>query len=287
LLLYLFFKDKEEQQEALLPLLFLFFSSLLLLLKNNNSGAKEGRKEGRTSLSLSLSLPLSRKEGKKEGRKSIMNSEKAVEIQRDILSYLAKSRERLTLDTLRPLPVVLGIRGNNFCIQPTAFTLPSSHIDRTLPPKLTHRMKVNVAYFLTNYVVIAACVSIIVCLLHPMMMFWMCVVSSVWYIHHYMLTVSSSSGEEREEPIILFGKNIHEIISPYNRSVIAMLLTVVVAVFFVFLPFVSVLSITSLIVIVHSALRDPRDIEQALMREENKKSEDETEKLVEDLGEMT
>ena len=77
----------------------------------------------------------------------------------------------ISVETLRPLPLFLGISGNNFCMSAEAFTPPIKKIEFREAEKLTSRVKLNFSFFLTNYALVAFGVALVVALMHPSMIF--------------------------------------------------------------------------------------------------------------------
>lgn len=60
-------------------------------------------------------------------------------------SFAARIQSRISLDTLRPLPVFLGINPTNSCFSAEAFTPPIKKIDKSTFEKIKSRMKLNFA----------------------------------------------------------------------------------------------------------------------------------------------
>lgn len=60
-------------------------------------------------------------------------------------SFVARVQSRISLDTLRPLPVFLGINPTNSCFSAEAFTPPVKKIDKSTFEKIKSRMKLNFA----------------------------------------------------------------------------------------------------------------------------------------------
>lgn len=83
-------------------------------------------------------------------------------------SFFARLQSRVSLDTLRPLPMFLGVNPTNgLCFSSAAFTTPVRKIDKSTPEKIKSRVQLNLHFFLTNYVLVASMVGIVVALMHP------------------------------------------------------------------------------------------------------------------------
>lgn len=158
---------------------------------------------------------------------------------------------RVTLDTVRPLPMFLGVSGPSFCFAPDAFTPPVKKIDKSTPEKFKSRIRLNVAFFLSNYALVVAGVACVVCLLHPGMLFALGLVYALWFAHHFLIS----------NEVVVGGKNIGTLISIQNRSTIIAVITCIVITWKCLVPAIVVVAISSIIILTHAALRDPKQIE--------------------------
>lgn len=160
-------------------------------------------------------------------------------------------RERVSLDTLRPLPMFLGISGTNMCLSADAFTPPVRHIDKSAPEKFQARLKANFTFFLSNYALVAAGVAIVVALMHPGMIFSVSLVWSLWWLHSYLVS----------NELIVFGLNLGKLLTITQRSYFLLAITAVVVVWKCLVPCIVFLSISSFIIFLHASTRDPKQVE--------------------------
>mmetsp|Transcript_34231 Transcript_34231/g.63310 ORF Transcript_34231/g.63310 Transcript_34231/m.63310 type:complete len:239 (-) Transcript_34231:128-844(-) len=172
-----------------------------------------------------------------------------------LVSLLSRWQERITLDTLRPLPLFLGITGPAFCLSPEAFNPPSRHFDKTAPEKLWARLRLNLTFFLTNYTVVLFGTALVVALMHPGMILYVGVISAMWWFHTFTL--------KNDIPLVAFGRDLGDFLTPERRSAFLSLLSAFVGVSKCLVPVLSVLGISSLIIITHAVLRDPKHIESS------------------------
>ena len=168
-------------------------------------------------------------------------------IRRQLLSIGAKLRSRLTLSSLRPLPVFLGLssNGRSICINPQAFhipyadpttdptTDPTSDVDPTSTSSdpasstLKYRYAQNLNYFLTNYILLLFLTTLIISLSHPLML----LILSALLTLHFLLSKSS-------HPSRSILKSTLQIASGYY--VIFHVLTKICTIIFITLVFVGV-----------------------------------------------
>jgi hypothetical protein len=92
----------------------------------------------------------------------------------------------------------LGISGPNFCFSPEAFSPPMKKIDKSTPEKVKSRMRLNFAFFISNYALVVAGVALVVALMHPGMIFLVGIVWSCWGFHYYLIS----------NELLLFGHNV-------------------------------------------------------------------------------
>jgi hypothetical protein len=159
----------------------------------------------------------------------------------------------VALDTVRPLPVFLGITGPSFCFAPNAFNPPSKKMDKNTAEKISQRISLNFAYFISNYAMIFIGTCIIVTLMHPGMIIYSSIVYCLWKGHKMMV--------ENCTPIIVKGKDIGQYITVEMRTRVLYLITAWVVIVHCFRPFIIVVGLTGLLVMVHAFMRDPKHIE--------------------------
>ena len=162
-------------------------------------------------------------------------------------------RSRVSLDTVRPLPMFVGFTGHAFCLAPDAFSPPAKKIDKSTVEKIRSRMKLNFAFFLSNYALVTAGVALVVALMHPGMLISVGVVWALWGFHNYLVS----------NELVILGHNIGTLVSITHRSNALMVLTVVVIVWKCLAPFMIFALISGLIILSHALMRDPKHVENA------------------------
>lgn len=167
-------------------------------------------------------------------------------------SLIARLQNRVSIDTLRPLPTFMGMNPvGGLCMHPAAFTPPTRNIDKTTPEKISSRVRINLAYFLTNYVLVAAMVALVVALLHPGMILFLLVIYALWTAHAFMI---------RNE-VVFFGIPLHSILTIQQRFYLLFVLTTIVVVWKCLKPTLIFALITFVLVTTHALMRDPKQIE--------------------------
>ena len=168
-------------------------------------------------------------------------------------SSLSKYTERISMDTLRPLPTFLGVTGPAFCIAATAFAPPTKKLDKDAAEKIGSRLKLNFAYFLTNYALILAGTAFVVALMHPSMLLLMGILVGLWHMHFLL--------DRAAIPMEYGGVDFGEIFTTARRSLVLTILTVLVGVFKCLVPTLEVLAISGIAIFAHASMRDPQHVE--------------------------
>lgn len=168
-----------------------------------------------------------------------------------VSSLVARIQSRVSIETLRPLHVFLGVHPVGMCVSVGAFTPPVKNIDKGAPEKVKSRMKLNFAYFLSNYVLVAAMVALVVALMHPGMLLFVGIVWALWGLHSFLL---------RNE-LVLFGIQVQNILTVQQRFYLLFTLTTLVVIWKCLMPTIFFLTISSFIIVSHALLRDPKNIE--------------------------
>jgi hypothetical protein len=156
---------------------------------------------------------------------------------------------RVSLDTVRPLPMFMGVT-QGLCFAPDAFTPPTKKLDKSTHEKVKSRLKMNFAFFLSNYAVVAALVALVVALMHPRMLFSLGIVWALWSAHTYLIS----------NELVLFGLNIGGLVSINRRSNALMVLTAIVTVWKCLSPAIIFVAISGLIILSHAIMRDPSKV---------------------------
>jgi len=170
-----------------------------------------------------------------------------------LISFFSQWKDRLTMDTLRPLPVFLGITGPAFCFAPQAFTPPTIHLDKNTKEKVQQRIKLNFAYFLTNYALIASGTSVVITLMHPIMIMFIGIMFLLWKTHDVIV--------QHDIPMEVMGLNLGEHLSVANRTRILYTVTAAVVIVFCLIPLLMAVTISGLIIVSHAVMRDPKQVE--------------------------
>jgi len=167
-------------------------------------------------------------------------------------SFAARVQSRVSVDTLRPLAMFLGLNPvAGFCLSATAFTPPVTKLTKTTPEKIRSRVKLNFAFFLSNYVLLAAMVALVVSLMHPGMVFFLAIVYGLWSLHSFLI----------RNKLELFGIQVHALLTIQQRFYLLATVTSVVVVWKCLAPTLTFLTISGLLILSHAFLRDPKDVE--------------------------
>jgi hypothetical protein len=168
-------------------------------------------------------------------------------------SRLEKYRDRINMETLRPLPLFLGVSGPSFCFAPDAFSAPSKKMDKSTVEKIKQRVNLNIAYFLTNYALIAAVICAMISLMHPKMIIYSAIVCAFWKVHNIMVQASIA--------LIVMDKDIGRFLPVEVRTKILYAITLWVTMFYCLTPFLLATSLTLTLTLSHAVMRDPKQVE--------------------------
>jgi type III secretory pathway component EscV len=145
----------------------------------------------------------------------------------------------------------LGISGPSFCLSPIAFSPPVKNLDKSTPEKFKSRLKLNFAFFLSNYALVTAGVALVTALMHPGMLLAIFLCWGLWIIHTFLIS----------NEVILFGRNIGTLVSISHRSTALVIITAVVIIWKCLFPAITVVAISGLIITAHALFRDPKHID--------------------------
>ena len=157
---------------------------------------------------------------------------------------------RVTVDTVRPLNMFLGITGPSFCFSPAAFNAPVKKLDKSTYEKFQSRLKLNFAFFISNYALVTTGVALVTALMHPGMVISVGLIWGLWALHKFLIS----------NEVILFGRNIGMLLSISRRSTVLIILTAIVIITKCLKPTITVIAISGAIILVHALLRDPSHI---------------------------
>mmetsp|Transcript_15930 Transcript_15930/g.36885 ORF Transcript_15930/g.36885 Transcript_15930/m.36885 type:complete len:236 (-) Transcript_15930:288-995(-) len=167
-----------------------------------------------------------------------------------VTGMMAYIGSRVTIDTVRPLNMFLGITGPSFCFSTLAFNTPVKKVDKSTCEKFQSRLKLNFAFFLSNYALVTAGVALVTALMHPGMVISVIVLWGLWSLHKFLIS----------NELLVFGRNIGTLLSISQRSSILMILTALVIILKCLKPTVTVLTISGSMIFTHALLRDPTHV---------------------------
>ena len=169
-----------------------------------------------------------------------------------ITNCTARSTSKLTLDTLRPLPLFLGVTGPSFCFAADAFSPPislSRQADKSSLEKLISRLSRNLNFFATNYAFMAMCTILVVALMHPGMLLYVGITWSLWWLHVVVI--------RQDVRLVIMNRDLNDIFTPKRRSWILTAWTVWVALAKCLRPSMKGMAISGALVLFHALMRDP------------------------------
>lgn len=145
----------------------------------------------------------------------------------------------------------LGISGPSFCFSPEAFNPPVKKMDKSTYEKFKSRLRLNFAFFLSNYAVVTAGVALVTALMHPGMLMAIAFVWGLWAFHTFLIS----------NELVVFGTNVGTLVSISHRSNALVLITTLVIVWKCLVPAITVVIISGLIILAHALFRDPKHID--------------------------
>lgn len=188
---------------------------------------------------------------------------------------LQNYRERIHMDTLRPLPLFLGIN-QSFCFAPDAFSPPIKHRHfqdlsrKSTYEKISKRFQLNFQFFLTNYFLIFMGIGVVVLCLNFQCLFYGGIVYALWVAHDASKASSSLQHHDTNRPntiqFKIYNYEIHQDVNKYipsieTRTKLLYGLTLWVVLYHCLRPFCTIVGLTSLMVIFHAIMRDPKQVE--------------------------
>jgi hypothetical protein len=186
-------------------------------------------------------------------------------IRLQLSTLVARIKSHVSIDTIRPLPIFLGLQGadgatgsnnNTVSIAPNAFTTPIAHGTRTRIEVIQVRVNDNIAYYMSNYALIAVMTAVVVILMHPFsVIITLLIVYGLWWCHSYLL---------RHELILFHTIPIHTILTVQQRFYALLLVSVTLIVITCIIPTIIFIIIAGTIVLCHAALRDTRHIQHEI-----------------------
>jgi hypothetical protein len=159
------------------------------------------------------------------------------------------------MDTLRPLPIFLGLTGPSFCIAADAFSSPiylTRQTDKSSIEKLASRLLRNMNYFATNYAFLALCTVLIVALMHPGMLLFVGITWAAWWLHVVII--------REDVRLVVMEKDLNDVFTPKRRSTILTVWTIWVATAKCLRPSLKGMAISGALVLIHALMRDPAKV---------------------------
>lgn len=159
---------------------------------------------------------------------------------------------KLSMDTLRPLPLFLGVTGPSFCIAADAFSPPISltrQTDKSSLEKLISRLSRNLNFFATNYAFMAMCTILVVALMHPGMLLYVGTTWALWWLHVVVI--------REDVRLVVMNRDLNDAFTPKRRSWMLTAWTVWVAIAKCLRPSLKGLAISGALVLFHAVMRDP------------------------------
>ena len=156
------------------------------------------------------------------------------------------------MDTLRPLPLFLGVTGPTLCISADAFSPPFSLKARSHDNKSSNvisRLSRNLNYFATNYAVVVMSTFLVVALMHPGMLLYVGITYALWWLHIIVI---------REDlKLVIMDKDLNQVFNPKRRSWILTAFTLWVGIAKCLRPSMKGMAISGALILFHALMRNP------------------------------
>lgn len=170
----------------------------------------------------------------------------------------ARVKTDVSLETIRPLPVFLGIRStrdDGLQLSEGAFTPPSLTGADSMT-KIKQRVKENWTFFLSNYALVAAMTAIVVLLMHPSVVITLAMLYGLWWVHGYLIV----------KELTFLSVPIHAILTVQQRFYLLFGISAVVIIWTCLVPAVIFVVISGIIIFSHAAVRDTTHLHEASQR---------------------
>mmetsp|Transcript_13312 Transcript_13312/g.25425 ORF Transcript_13312/g.25425 Transcript_13312/m.25425 type:complete len:280 (+) Transcript_13312:46-885(+) len=172
-----------------------------------------------------------------------------------VMARMTSFTSKLTMDTLRPLPLFLGVSGPSLCIAADAFSPPislSRQTDKSSLEKMISRLSRNLNFFATNYAFLAMCTILVVALMHPSMLMYVAITWALWWFHVVVI--------REDVRLVIMNRDLNDIFTPKRRSWILTAWTVWVAIAKCLRPSMKGMAISGALVLFHAVMRDPSKV---------------------------
>lgn len=190
----------------------------------------------------------------------------------NLSSFVARMRNNVSLRTLRPLPIFLGLQDTDeegVELSTNAFNPPLAGSGTMEMVK--SRVKDNLTFFMSNYALLSAMTALVITLMHPGAILALAIVFGLWWCHGYLI----------KHELVACGLQIHALLTVQQRFYVIFAISCVVMLWGCFIPTIVFFMISGFIIFCHAALRDTTHLREASQRGTNKRKETaETEPLV-------
>lgn len=159
-------------------------------------------------------------------------------------SIVASAKSKVSIDSLRPLPVFLGIRDaeHGLRLSTSAFTNVTL---RSIPS----RIQSNVDFFLSNYVLCGVMVATVVSLMHVEMIVTLAGVYGLWMLHSYLI----------QHSVVIFNIPIHAVLTVQQRFYVLFCISAIAIIWVCMVPAMICMGISAVLILGHAILRNPNN----------------------------
>jgi hypothetical protein len=172
-------------------------------------------------------------------------------------NLVARMKSNVSLRTLRPLPIFLGLQGTDeegVELSTNAFNPPLAGSGTMAMVK--SRVKDNLKFFVSNYALLAAMTALVVMLMHPSKLFALAFICIMWWCHGYLI----------KHELVVFGLQIHAMLTVQQRFYVMFAISAIIIVWECFIPTIIFIMISGFIILCHAALRDTSHLHEASQR---------------------
>ena len=166
-------------------------------------------------------------------------------------AIFSQVKGRVSLETVRSLPMFMGITDQSYWFTAGAYTPPIKKIDKFSVEKIKSRIKLNFAFFISNYALVCSMVALVVSLMHAGMILWLLSLWGGWTFHTFLIS----------NEVVIGGRNIGTLVSIKKRSTALWIISFVIVVSKCFKPAIEVVSLSSILILGHALFRDPNHVE--------------------------
>jgi PRA1 family protein len=187
-------------------------------------------------------------------------------------TLFARMKSHISIETIRPLPIFLGLRSissstasdhddsgssggmSGVQISPNAFTTaPIFGRGTNRYTAIRSRVQENMTYFMSNYAVVAAMTAVVILLMHPSVLIIIAILNGLWWCHGYLI---------RHELIVL-SIPIHTVLTVQQRFYLLFATSFILIIITCVVPTLIFLLITGVMIVCHAALRDTGHLHDA------------------------